>query len=96
MLRSTVLKSLKEFKDLHAKKYGILVLGVFGSTARNEATPTSDVDIVLQTLTPDPYVLVHIKEDLEKMFNKQVDIVRLRERMNPFLKNQIEKDAHYV
>ncbi len=96
MSRSDVLKKLKEFKEKHADEYGILLMGVFGSVARDQATDKSDVDIVLKTKTPDPFIIVHIKDALEEILLQHVDIVRLRDRMNPSLKNRIEKDAVYV
>lgn len=96
MNRTKLLEILKRYKSLHAKRYGIVSLGLFGSYARGEATSVSDVDIILQTLTPDPYNIVHIKEDLEQQLNLPVDVVRMRARMNPFLKERIEKEAVYV
>ena len=96
MSRSDVLKKLKEFKEQHADEYGILMMGIFGSVARDQATEKSDVDIFLKTKTPDPFNIVHIKYALEEILLQHVDIVRLRDRMNPALKNRIEKDAVYV
>lgn len=96
MVRSDILKVLKEFKEKNADKYGILVLGVFGSVARDEVKDGSDVDVFIKTKTPDPFNIVHIKDDLEKQLEKHVDIVRLREKMNYFLKKRIERDAVYV
>lgn len=71
-------------------------MGLFGSAARDENRTDSDVDVVVKTKTPDPYNLVHIKEELEKQLCLKIDMVRLRERMNPFLKDRIEKEAVYV
>jgi len=96
MNKSNLLDKLKSYKDDNKQKYGILSIGVFGSFARNQATESSDVDIVVRIETPDPFILVHIKEDLEGQLHMPVDIVRLREKMNPFLRSRIEKEALYV
>jgi len=96
MGREDILIILREFKQNFADKYGILEIGIFGSIARNEAREESDVDICIKTKTPDPYVLVHIKEELESRVRKHVDIVRIREKMSPFLKERIEKEGVYV
>ncbi len=96
MSRSEILRTLKKFKEKNAGKYGILQLGIFGSIARNEASESSDLDVVLKIKVPDPYLLVHIREEIENQLNMPVDIVRLRNKMNPLLKSQIEKDAVYV
>jgi predicted nucleotidyltransferase len=96
MGREDILAILREYKQAFAEKYGILEIGVFGSVARDEATSESDVDICIKTKTADPFVLVHIKEDLESLVRKHVDIVRVREKMNPYLKSRLEKEALYV
>jgi hypothetical protein len=96
MDRSILLENLKKFKKLNENKYDIESIGIFGSYARNENSDTSDVDIVVTTKNPDPFNVVHIKEDLEKHLGVAVDIVRLRSRMNPYLKHRIEKEAVYV
>ncbi len=96
MKRDDILAILREFKRDYAEKYGILEIGVFGSTARDEASEDSDVDICIKTRTPNPFALVHIKEDIEQMVQKHVDIVRVREKMNPYLRERIKKECRYV
>jgi hypothetical protein len=96
MSRSEIVQILKDFKKNYALKYGIMLIGVFGSFARDEATDKSDVDIVVKTTTPDPFNIVHIKEDLETRLNQHVDIVRLRDNMSPLLLKRIKKEAIYV
>ena len=39
---------LHSYMQQNASKYGILRMGIFGSVARNEHTPTSDVDIYVE------------------------------------------------
>jgi predicted nucleotidyltransferase len=43
-----------------------------------------------------PYFIVRIKEDLENLFHLHVDIVRIREKMNSYLKERIKKESIYV
>ncbi|BCL60038.1 DNA polymerase subunit beta [Desulfomarina profundi] len=96
MNRDEVLKILRKYKKLNKEKYGLVALGIFGSFARNEQTVSSDIDIVLQTETPNLFNIVHIKDDLQKELHLSVDIVRLRKKMNPSLQRRIEKEALYV
>ena len=96
MQRELAIKLLKIFKENNEQKYGIETLGLFGSTARDEAKPTSDVDICIKTQKADLFALVHIKEELEELLSTPIDIVRIRDKMNPFLKSRIEKEAIYV
>ena len=65
-------------------------------TAREAAGEESDIDIVIEQREPDLFVLGSIKTDLENEFDREVDIVRIREGMNAFLKDRIEREAIYV
>ncbi len=87
---------LKDFKEQHAEDYHLRALGYFGSYARNEATPDSDVDVVIQTDRPDLFITAMLKQDLEALLNHPVDVIRLRDAMNPRLKARIERDATFV
>jgi len=96
MTRSEILKILKKYKNENAEKYGINNIGLFGSYSKDEGRHESDIDIIIETTEPDLFKLVHIKDELEKLLHKKIDIVRNREKMNPYLKKHIEKDAIYV
>lgn len=94
--REKALEILRRHKPLFAERYGVTELGVFGSVARDEALPESDVDVVIRMRIPDLFHMVHIKESLEEAFHRRVDIVQYRDKMNPFLKKRIDRDAAYV
>ncbi|MBO9369640.1 MAG: nucleotidyltransferase domain-containing protein [Chloroflexi bacterium] len=96
MRREEVLSLLAQFRDRRAKEFGITRIGIFGSLARGEATDASDVDVVVELERPDLLLLVGIKQELEELLQRSVDVVQYRERMNPFLKKRILRDAVYV
>ncbi|MCD8267437.1 MAG: nucleotidyltransferase family protein [Parabacteroides sp.] len=87
---------LKSRSDELKQQFGIRSLRLFGSVARNEQKETSDVDICVETETPNPFLLVRMKNYLEKLLGCSVDIIRTHKNMNEFLKQQIEKDGIYV
>ena len=87
---------LKEYMKKNAQKYGISRIGIFGSVARGEQQENSDVDICLMTNKPNLFTLVHIKEDLQQLFNSNVDIVRIHDNMDSLLKQRIMKEGIYV
>lgn len=87
---------LQTFKKLHATEYHLLALGYFGSYARNEATAESDIDIVFETDAPNLFATVMMKQDLEELLGRPVDVLQLRGLTNPRLKARIEKEAVYV
>jgi len=91
-----VLQILKKRKAAFVKNFGVTSIGVFGSLARGENRPESDVDIVVKMSKPDLFYMVHIKEELETDYQTTVDIVHYREKMNTFLKRRIDQEAVYV
>ncbi len=94
--RVGALAILSRHKEEFARVYGVTILGLFGSAARDEATESSDVDVVLRMREPDLFSLVHIKETLQQAFGRSVDVVHYRERMNAYLKQCIDQEAVYV
>ena len=94
--RDEVLEVLRCHKAEFAACYGVTELGVFGSVARDEAGTESDVDIVIRMTEPKLFFMVHIKDTLEEMLQRPVDIIQYRKTMNPFLKKRIDRDAVYV
>lgn len=90
--RSRVLEVLRQLKEEWRGK-GLLEMGVFGSFARGTAHAESDLDVYVRTETPNPYVLVHLKDAIEDRLHRRVDIVRLREGMNPLLAARIRRDG---
>jgi uncharacterized protein len=96
MNKSQLLKELKKFKAAHRQKYGIEVLGVFGSYSRDESNQGSDIDVVVQLTKQDLFNIIGIKQDLEETLHLSVDVVSYRENMDLFLKKNIDRDAVYV
>ncbi len=96
MSRTEIIKKLSNFRQAKQGEFGIVRLGVFGSVARDEDVVGSDVDVVVELSEPDLLALVGIKQDIEELLQRPVDIVRYRTRMNAFLKQRIEREAVYV
>lgn len=96
MSRKEIVKYLKKFREENKNKYHIERLGVFGSVARDTATDNSDIDIVVVLTKQDLFEIIGIKQGLEESLKSSVDVVSYREKMNPFLKKRIDKEAVYV
>ena len=79
---------VKEDGFYSAKKYGVKRIGVFGSYAREEAGEKSDIDIFAE-MPPKFTFLTGLQEELESFLGCKIDLVRLRDRMNPRLKENI-------
>jgi predicted nucleotidyltransferase len=96
MTRTEILQTLSRFQQDRADEFGIVRLGVFGSTARDQFSDESDVDVVVELAHPDMFALIGIKQELEAVLHRSVDVVRYRENMNAFLKRHIQQEAIYV
>ncbi len=80
----------------HASRYGIVRMGIFGSVARQEQKESSDIDIYIEGDLHGFFALSGIKNDLEELLGCSVDLVRLRDKMDDFLKQRIMKEGIYV
>ena len=96
MTRKDILQTLSKFQQDRRDEFGIVRLGVFGSTARDQFGDESDVDVVVELAHPDLFALIGIKQELEEVLHRPVDVVRYRESMNAFLKQRIQQEAIYV
>jgi predicted nucleotidyltransferase len=76
-----------------ATSHGARRVRVFGSIARNEAHPTSDVDLLVD-LEPGRTLLdlVAIKQDIEDLLNRKVDVVT-EASVSPYIRDAILREA---
>ena len=88
-----VLRLLRERQPVWRQRYHLQRIGLFGSTARNEATASSDVNVWVELDPLTPFATVHLKQELEALLQRPVDLVRLRERMNPALRQAILREG---
>jgi hypothetical protein len=77
---------------------GVRHAALFGSRARGEERPDSDVDIMIEV---DPaarigiYEYVAIKDFIAGLFDTRVDVVR-RDRLKPYVRPAATRDAIYA
>ena len=88
-----IIEYLKRHKKECKDKYDISKMVLFGSWARGDNGEDSDIDIAIETKLSDYFRLYDLKEELENAFESSVDIVRIREKMNPSLRKRIMKDG---
>ena len=92
MNRDAVVQTLvahrKELSELH-----ISFLGVFGSVARNEAGPNSDVDLLVKFDKPVGFFhLSRVQKFLETILMRKVDLV-LEETLRKEFREQVMKEV---
>jgi predicted nucleotidyltransferase len=73
----------------------VRTLFAFGSVTNNKFKADSDVDMVVDIAETDPLAYSEsyfkLKEQLEAIFNRQVDLLEQKSIKNPFLKKEIDQ-----
>lgn len=94
--RDAALAELRRVLPDFASRYGVTRIGLFGSVARDEAKPGSDVDVIVHTelQTFDNYL--EMQEQLEQIFEAKVDLVYYRETMKPYIMALLAREASYA
>jgi predicted nucleotidyltransferase len=76
-----------------AAKHGAGNIRIFGSVARGDAAPNSDVDFLIDIVGPTtPWFPGSLLADLEKTLGRRVDIV-IERSLHPLLRDDVLKDA---
>ena len=89
-------RRLREFREQRGADFHLITLGYFGSYARGEARPDSDVDVVFETTKPNLWMTSIMKQDLEEWLGRPVDVIRLHNYLNPRFRARLESEAVYV
>jgi len=98
------MKTLEEIKDELTKhkeeirkKYGVRILGIFGSYARGEQKKVSDIDILVEIERPIGLKFFELWDDLEAILGVKIDLLTVKAvKQKPLLWESIKKDLVYV
>lgn len=80
------------------QRYQVKELSLFGSVARGEMRPDSDIDLLVEFLphaSVDLFDFGHLEEELAALFGRRVDLVS-RRGMSPRIAPYILQDARPV
>jgi uncharacterized protein len=89
MKQEVVLKILKQKNAEMTKQFGVKSLLLFGSVARNQATSTSDVDLLVEFNRPVGYFgLFALQDYLEKLLGCPVDL-GTPDSLKPYIKDRV-------
>jgi predicted nucleotidyltransferase len=85
---------LKEHKSLLAEKFYVSKIGVFGSYVRHQQRTDSDIDILVEFSRPVGFEFIDLKDYLESLFNKSVDLVT-EKALKPQMKEEIMSEVQF-
>ena len=76
-----------------AKEHGVTQIRVFGSVARGDATPESDIDLLIETgAETSAWFPAGLIIDLEQLLGRRVEVVTER-ALHPMIREQILREA---
>jgi predicted nucleotidyltransferase len=78
-----------------SEKYHVNTLGLFGSVVRNDFTPESDIDIVVDFSQPIGIEFIDLANELEMLLRRKVDLVS-KEGIKPKYFQEIQPEILYV
>ena len=90
MKQDAVVQILRQNNAELTKQFGVKSLLLFGSIARNEATSTSDVDLLVEFNRPVGYFgLFALQDYLEKLLGCPVDL-GTPDSLKPYIRERVE------
>ncbi len=81
----------EEIKAL-AAQYGVDNIRVFGSVARGEATPDSDIDLLVRLNKPMGYKFVGLEREMSEMLGVEVQLISDK-GVNHLIKERVFNEA---
>lgn len=90
-----ILDTLGSHRASLSERYGIRTMAVFGSYVRQEQTPQSDIDVLVEFEHPVGLAFVDLADELESILGMRVDLVS-RGALNERGYESIASDLRYV
>ena len=96
MNRDEVLETLRKHKQVLRERFDVTGLALYGSFARNQATPESDVDVLVKFAVPPNWRRYFgAQAYLEDLFRRPVDLSTIGE-VRSAIRPYVERDAIIV
>jgi predicted nucleotidyltransferase len=93
--QQSILSALRLAKPGLEKKYSIKTLALFGSYSRNEANPSSDIDVMVEFTESPGILFIDLADELEALLHNKVDLVS-RKAIKPGYFTHIQPQLIYV
>lgn len=87
-------KNIEQIKQI-CKEYRVKKFSVFGSVLTENFSSDSDIDFVVDFDEKDPFkytdLYFQLKEELEQILKRQIDLIEERGIKNPFFRKEIDE-----
>lgn len=93
MNRDDILFKLQQQRQKLTEQYGVDALFLFGSAARDQALPDSDVDLLVEFKQPiGLFQFIELQQHLESVLGCKVDL-GTRRSLKPHIRDQVLQEA---
>ena len=96
MTSEETLDILRDEKPYLKENFGLLSIGLFGSYAKGNQRPDSDIDVLVELIEARFDFLAGLQIYLESRLGRPVEIVRNRKGLSERFLKRIEKSIHYA
>jgi hypothetical protein len=93
--RTECIEKLTNAAPYIREEFGVRSMCLFGSMARGDNNPDSDIDLFVD-MPPKALKVLKLKTFLQDLLGVSVDLIRKHNGLRPLLLSQIEKDAIYL
>lgn len=94
LTKNVILTLLDQYASEIRQKFHVRRLGLFGSHARGDANPQSDIDILVEFEVPTFDAYMDLKFFLEDLFHRNIDLV-MEDTLKPRIKSAILTEVQY-
>ncbi len=91
----SIQKQLELIKPSLVSRYHVRELGLFGSVVRDDFSPESDIDIIVDFSRPIGIEFIDLADELEAQLGRKVDLVS-KKGIKPQYFKAIQSDVIYV
>lgn len=92
-------KNIDKIREL-CKLYKVKRFSVLGSVLKDNFTPQSDIDFAVDFEENDPFTYAdlyfELKEQLENLFNRDIDLIEERAIKNPYFRKELEETSYLI
>ncbi|MEI8394134.1 MAG: nucleotidyltransferase family protein [Rhodospirillaceae bacterium] len=90
-----IIERLRELNPVIEERWGARIIGLFGSVARGDDTPDSDIDLLYELDHPLGFGFMRMADFLEEKLERRVDLISA-EYISPWLKKAISNEVRDV
>ena len=94
--KNDIINLIKAEKSFLKENFGVVNIGLFGSYAKDQQTPDSDIDFLVEFAEPRFDWVAGLNIYMEKKFDRKIEIIRKRSLDKSRFFERIEQEIIYA